>query len=199
MKDIFSKESVVSSQLRHGHVFSPPSRAYYAFLDGKLDEGAMNQRECGKFFPHTEAGLQDPIARDDVVNFAPPPDGKIASANQATGEFLDEAGRQWKKNNVDGSKPLEVSWHYSAAHVTRRWNYFITKADWDPDQVLTREQFEPDPIYQDEHLQQPYWSFGDELTPESPTITPCPYFIGPDIMFCWLYGKSPIPETRSIR
>lgn len=35
----------------HGHVFSPASRAYFAWQAGDLDQGALNQREAGKFFP----------------------------------------------------------------------------------------------------------------------------------------------------
>lgn len=79
-----------SITLRHGHVFTPPSRAYLAWQAGEIDEGALNQRESGKFFPHSAGGQPDPFAKDDVVNALPPPDGKIASANQATGALLDQ-------------------------------------------------------------------------------------------------------------
>lgn len=70
----------------HGHVFSPASRVYFAWLAGQIDEGALNQREAGKFFPETAEGLSD-LAPDDQPNSLPPLDGKIASANQLTGQF----------------------------------------------------------------------------------------------------------------
>ncbi|MHC8286380.1 lytic polysaccharide monooxygenase auxiliary activity family 9 protein [Pseudomonas sp. XS1P51] len=82
----------------HGHVFSPSSRAYFAWLEGKLDEGALNQRESGKHFPQTVGGLKDPLAPDDVLSAMPPLDGKIASAGQLTGAFLDEPGDHWQKH-----------------------------------------------------------------------------------------------------
>ena len=73
---------------RHGHVFAPASRAYFAWQAGELDEGALNQREGGKFFPQTLGGIRDEFAETDDANIAPPPDGKIASANQLTGKHI---------------------------------------------------------------------------------------------------------------
>lgn len=108
-------------ELRHEHVPTPASRAYFAWQQGKLDTGQLNQREAGKFFPAVAAGLSDPVA---------PPDGKIASANQGNGEFLDESGgTHWEKHNVVAGELLTFSWSYSAKYLTRRWNYFITRQD----------------------------------------------------------------------
>lgn len=156
----------------HGHVFTPPSRAYYAFLEGWLDEGAMNQREAGKFFPLTDVDkVLDPYAKDDVPGGAPPPaDGKIASAGQATGTQLDAPGTHWIKNPVRNGEFLDISWHFSASHKARRWKYFITKADWDPEQALSRDQFGSEPFFTVQNDYHPYW--GDEahqLYPVSPT------------------------------
>lgn len=161
-----SKES---SMLRHGHVFSPASRAYIAWQEGKIDTGMLNQRECGKFFPATTSGLIDVVAHSDVTNFLPPPDGKIASANQGNGNFLDEAGIHWPKHKVASAEILQISWFYSAVHATRRWNYFITREDWNPNLPLSRAQFEPEPFYKVELTEQPYWSYNAALTPPQPT------------------------------
>lgn len=155
--------------LRHGHVFSPASRAYFAWQEGKIDTGMLNQRECGKFFPATTSGLEDVVAPSDVTNFLPPPDGKIASANQGDGNFLDEAGTHWQKHKVAPSEMLKISWYYSAQHATRRWNYFITREDWNPNLPLSRAQFEPEPFYKVELSEQPYWSHADALNPPQPT------------------------------
>ncbi|MFD1804070.1 lytic polysaccharide monooxygenase auxiliary activity family 9 protein [Mixta tenebrionis] len=154
----------------HGHVFSPKSRAYFAWEEGKLDNGALNQRESGKFFPATKAGLRDSLASDDVVNNMPPADGKIASAGQSVGQFLDEPGTHWKKHQVRAGQQLTVSWDYSAKHLTRRWNYFITRKEWDPQQPLSRAQFEATPFYQQELTAHPFWEHNKELTPPSPTV-----------------------------
>ncbi|MCS4320816.1 chitinase/predicted carbohydrate-binding protein with CBM5 and CBM33 domain [Serratia sp. BIGb0234] len=157
------------SQLRHGHVFSPASRAYIAWQEGKIDTGMLNQRECGKFFPALDSGLTDIVALSDVTNFLPPPDGKIASANQGNGNFLDDAGTHWPKHNVVSAEMLKISWYYSAPHSTRRWNYFITRKDWNPNLPLSRAQFEDQPFYKVELTEQPYWSHGATLTPPQPT------------------------------
>lgn len=163
-----------STAPRHGHVFSPASRAYFAWQAGDLDEGALNQREAGKYFPAVAGGLLDVHAPQDVANSPPPPDGKIASANQATGQFLDQPGSHWQKHEVRSGEILNISWHFSASHVTRRWNYFITKEGWNPSKVLSRDQFETEPFYTVQINLQPYWSHGAAMRPLSPTIHQLP-------------------------
>ncbi|RON09676.1 hypothetical protein BK659_07025 [Pseudomonas brassicacearum] len=163
-----------SNTVRHGHVFSPASRAYFAWQAGELDEGALNQRESGKFFPQTSGGLSDAYAREDVANAAPPPDGKIASANQATGKKLDDPGDHWQKHEVRSSETLDVSWHFTANHVTRRWNYFMTKEGWDPSKVLSRDQFEAEPFYTVQINLKPYWEHSADMKPPSPTTHEVP-------------------------
>jgi chitin-binding protein len=154
---------------RHGHVFSPESRAYFAWLEGKLDDGALNQRESGKHFPQTVGGLKDPLAPDDVLSAAPPPDGKIASAGQLTGAFLDQPGDHWQKHEVRSGESLPVSWNFTANHPARRWEYFITNEDWDCNKVLSRAQFGAKPFYTVENKWQPFWKYPNELMPPSPT------------------------------
>ncbi len=158
------------NELRHGHVFSPESRAYFAWQEGKLDTGALNQREAGKFFPATASGLRDAIAADDIVNSTPPADGQIASAGQATGKFLDTPGSDWKKHDVKSGETLTVSWNYSAVHLTRRWNYFMTRENWDPSQPLSRAQFEAQPFHMVQLTEQPFWSHNNALRPPQPTV-----------------------------
>lgn len=156
-------------QLRHGHVFQPASRAFFAWQAGLIDDGALNQRESGKFFPATLGNLPDPFAPTDQPNVAPPADGKIASAGQLTGQILDEPGSHWKKHEVHSGKSLDVSWHFTANHVTRRFNYFITKENWNPSLPLSRAQFEPEPFYTVQINLQPFWEHSDEMKPSSPT------------------------------
>ena len=158
-----------NAQLRHGHVCSPASRAYFAWQENLLDEGQLNQCEAGKFFPETEEGLSDSFAPEDIKNALPPPDGKIASANQPKMEFLDVAGTQWKKHDVKGDENFEIEWRFTANHITRRFNYFITKADWNPNEVLARKQFESTPIHTEQYNLQPFWEHSEELKPQSPT------------------------------
>jgi len=169
MSNIISKKKVQPT-LRHGHMFSPKSRAYFAWEEGKMNTGQLNQREAGKFFPQIASGLRDILASDDQANALPPPDGKIASANQGDCAFLDEPGRHWTKHEVESHQLLTVSWYYTAAHLTRRWNYFITRPDWNPELPLSRDQFESEPFWQVQLSEQPFWSHGGALTPPNPTV-----------------------------
>lgn len=163
-----------STTPRHGHVFSPASRAWFAWEAGDLDDGALNQRESGKFFPQTAGGLFDPYAPDDQPNVAPPADGKIASAGQLTGKFLDTPGSHWRKHEVRSGETLDVSWYFKAKHVSRRWNYFITKEGWDPSKELARDQFESEPFFMVQNNQKPFWKYGEEMKPASPTTHEVP-------------------------
>ncbi|MCX8959873.1 hypothetical protein EHW64_01390 [Erwinia psidii] len=160
--------------LRHGHIATPASRAYFAWQNGQLNAGQLNQREAGKFFPQTDRGLQDPVAPTDSANALPPPDGRIASANQGDGLFLDEPGSHWQKHTVSSASVLQFIWTYTAPHSTRRYNYFITREGWNPELPLSRAQFETEPFFKVEFTEQPFWSHGAALRPTSPTVHEVP-------------------------
>jgi chitin-binding protein len=158
-----------NEHVRHGHVFSPESRATFAYLDGKLGYYDTNSLEAGKFFPATASGLTDNAAPTDIPNAAPPADGEIASAGFPAALFLDEPGTHWKKHTVRAGDAIRFSWNYSARHASRRYNYFITKHDWNPHEKLSRSQFETEPFHKVESLLQPYWEHEDGLWPPAPT------------------------------
>ncbi|MCP1518311.1 chitin-binding protein [Pseudomonas migulae] len=154
----------------HGHVPSPASRAYFAWKAGKLDVGALNQLESGKHFPATVGGLEDPFAPQDVPSAVPPKDDKIASAGHPAAAFLDKPGDDWEKHPVQSGDTLAVSWGFSARHSTRRWNYFLTKPDWNSALPLSRAQFEATPFHMVENKQQPYWDHREDMLPPDPTL-----------------------------
>lgn len=160
----------ISVSPRHGHVFQPESRAYFAWVNGNLDPGALNQLEAGKFFPETQAGLRDPLAPTDEPNNTPPADGQIASGGNAAALFLDEPRTDWQKHEVQPGATYTITWDYSARHLTRRWKYFITREEWQPEQPLSRAQFEDLPFYQVELAEQPHWECTDALMAPKPTV-----------------------------
>ncbi|MGW1496939.1 lytic polysaccharide monooxygenase auxiliary activity family 9 protein, partial [Streptomyces sp. NPDC002402] len=84
---------------------------------------------------------------------------------------LDEpdSRQDWHKHPVAAGKALDITWNYHAPHKTRRWNYFLTKSDWDPAAPLTRAQFDLEPIATYQNTGQPYWS-AEDLVPEDPTV-----------------------------
>ncbi|MFI9064476.1 lytic polysaccharide monooxygenase auxiliary activity family 9 protein [Streptomyces sp. NPDC053429] len=147
--------------VKHGAVSSPASRAQF-----HLEDWQANGLEAGKFFPAMQAGLHDPFAPEDVVNAQPPVDGKIASAGKDFAASLDAPGRDWKKHMVRSGEDLEITWGFHAEHKTRRFNYFLTKNGWDPQQPLSRPQFELKPFHSVQLTEQPYWQH--ELSPGNP-------------------------------
>ncbi|WP_437302389.1 lytic polysaccharide monooxygenase auxiliary activity family 9 protein [Sorangium sp. So ce388] len=155
--------TIQQASLRHGAISYPPSRSVIALL-----EWPVNGFEGGKFFPATSGELSDPYAPEDVRNAAPPPDGRIASAGHAFASRLDEPGDRWQKHQVIAGGELNMTWSYTAPHKTRRWNYFITKPNWDPNQRLTRSQFAAEPIKTVLNSGRPYWEH--DLVPPQPTV-----------------------------
>lgn len=131
-----------NNSTRHGKVFEPQSRVMFLVEEGKIGEWIANSLEAGKFFPATQGGLTDPLASTDAPSAVPPADGKIASAGFGGAEILDQPGTHWRKHKVKSGDTVDFRWSYSARHLTRRWNYFITKKNWNPNALLSRAQFE---------------------------------------------------------
>ncbi|MGR5358003.1 N-acetylglucosamine-binding protein GbpA [Vibrio chagasii] len=77
---------------------------------------------------------------------AGPSDGNIASAEVDMASALDEQrSDRWVKSPIQaGSQNFE--WTFTANHSTRDWKYYITKADWNPNQPLVRDSFNLTPF-----------------------------------------------------
>jgi chitin-binding protein len=103
-----------------------------------------------------------------VVSNQPPEDGRIASAGHDFAKTLDEPGTDWSKHPVQSGQQLSITWQFHAPHKTRRWNYFLTRRDWNPATPLTRAQFEHEPFHVVQLPCQPFWSC-DDLIPANPT------------------------------
>ncbi|ELV8717373.1 N-acetylglucosamine-binding protein GbpA [Vibrio vulnificus] len=75
-----------------------------------------------------------------------PRDGKIASAESALANALDEqTADRWVKRPIQaGAQNFE--WTFTANHVTKDWKYYITKSDWNPNQPLARASFDLTPF-----------------------------------------------------
>jgi Lytic polysaccharide mono-oxygenase, cellulose-degrading len=122
----------------HGEVMRPKSRCASAGL-------WCNGIEVAKFFPAEVGNLADQFRPGDVRSagwIKPPPDGQIASGGLASYSKLDETGRdRWPQHDYPSGSQMTLEWLYSTRHKTRRFNYFITHPDWDPNLPLSREQF----------------------------------------------------------
>lgn len=117
----------------HGYVEFPESRAYYCQKGLNINCGPVQYEpqsvEGPKGFP--QAG---------------PADGKIASAGIARFSQLDEqSASRWKRSKLEYIQ-IDFRWKITAKHKTTKWEYFITKKDWNPNAPLTRSQFESKPF-----------------------------------------------------
>ncbi|WP_424217096.1 lytic polysaccharide monooxygenase auxiliary activity family 9 protein (plasmid) [Streptomyces sp. BI20] len=153
----------------HGRVVSPASRASM-----HLPEWLAGSLEANKFFPAADIGLTDPAAPHDVPGRGDPlRDGRIASAGFGEALILDGTtapdGSPWRGHPVRPDTGLPVTWSLPTPHLTRRFAYFVTRRDWNPDLPLTREQFEPEPFHVVQSMLDPYWDHVPALTPADPT------------------------------
>jgi predicted carbohydrate-binding protein with CBM5 and CBM33 domain len=161
----------------HGRLTEPASRIVLCVekrnANCNVEAWQANSMENGKFFPATRAGLADAFAPDDVRNAPPPKDGDIAgsSVNGAVPVLNEQSADRWTKVPMQANSLQTFKWEYSAVHGTRRWNYFITRAKWNPDKPLTRARFDEKPFCTVQNNEQPYWQVN--LQPAEPTIHQC--------------------------
>nr|WP_276425110.1 lytic polysaccharide monooxygenase [Halalkalibacterium halodurans] len=61
--------------------------------------------------------------------------------------ILDEqSSTRWSKVPLS-SGTQTFTWHLTARHATAKWHYYVTKPNWNPNEPLTRDQFELIPFY----------------------------------------------------
>ncbi|RJE90123.1 chitin-binding protein [Paenibacillus sp. 1011MAR3C5] len=116
----------------HGYVESPASRAIQCKNGLNTDCGAIvyepQSLEAPKGFPA-----------------AGPADGKIASAGGAFPKLDEQSSTRWSKVALSGGQQT-FTWKFTANHASTSFRYFITKANWNPNSPLTRDQFESTPF-----------------------------------------------------
>ncbi|UTM59779.1 lytic polysaccharide monooxygenase [Photobacterium sp. CCB-ST2H9] len=152
---------------KHGYVINPPSRGAYAVEQGwwNLGEWHVVELEGGKNFPAQEGGAAF-YESTDVNSFQPPVDGLILSGghedvrqklNYTDQQLIAEGKTPWPRLTVPASKVIDIEWRYTMAHKTRGYVAFITRDGWDSDQVITRNQLESKPFFEDIYPEAPYW------------------------------------------
>lgn len=117
----------------HGYVEEPKSRSYLCKLTTNSD--------CGDI-------QYEPQSIEGIKGFPTlgPKDGQIASAGISSFANLDiQTENRWIKNTVINPQ-LIFNWQITARHKTTKWEYFITKSNWDPNQPLTRSQLVLEPF-----------------------------------------------------
>ncbi|MYL40690.1 lytic polysaccharide monooxygenase [Virgibacillus salexigens] len=111
----------------HGYVNNPESRNLLCADGANYDCGAV---------------IYEPQSLEAPGNYPEggPPDGKIASAN-IFHELDAQSEDRWAKVPMS-SGAFTFEWTLTAAHATDKWEYYITKEDWDPNDPLERSDFE---------------------------------------------------------
>lgn len=130
----------------HGWVDSPASRAILCKQGQNTDCGAIvyepQSLEAPKGFPQSG-----------------PADGKIASAGGLFPKLDEQSANRWTKVAISGGQTT-FTWKFTAAHATTSFRYFITKPNWNPNQPLTRAQFDLTPFCtQNYNGQQPPFTY----------------------------------------
>lgn len=125
---------VASPASAHGYTTSPTSRAVHCKNGTVTNCGAVQWEpqsvEGPKGFPS-----------------AGPADGSICAAGDSRWAPLDDprGGTGWPAANVSAGS-YTFSWHFTAAHATSKWEYFITKQGWDHNSKITRAQLDLTPF-----------------------------------------------------
>jgi predicted carbohydrate-binding protein with CBM5 and CBM33 domain len=145
----------------HGFVKSPMSRSFYFYSKGNPSvQWPANEIEA----PKLPAGgnMEGDNAFENKFDF--PPDGKLASGNNANRSPMDNESYAWHLNPMK-SGPQQFEWLLSAPHRTTYFTYYITRQDWKSmpgaGQKLTKAMFEDKPFCHD------IWASGKPLPPRT--------------------------------
>lgn len=115
----------------HGYIQDPPSRDFLCKQGTNTGCGSVDWPPSAGEFPQGFPG-------------SGPADGKLVGGSIFP--VLDEqSASRWHLLPLDKHE-IEFTWVYTAAHVTRKWEYFITRNDWNPNTPLARASFESTPF-----------------------------------------------------
>lgn len=117
---------------QHGYIDTPPSRAYLC---------SQHQNNDCVLVGYEPQSVEGPQGFPD----GGPADGRIASGGSRFTK-LDEYGiNRWTKVPVKAGKQV-FNWSLTAPHRTAKWEFFITKQNWDPNKPLSRSDFDLTPF-----------------------------------------------------
>lgn len=118
----------------HGYTNGPVSRQL------QCSTGAVS--DCGpiQYEPQSVEGPKGFPA-------AGPADGQICAGGNAAYAPLDNPrGGAWPAQTVQPGQGYTFSWHFTAAHRTTKFEYFITNDSYNPLNPLTRANLDPAPF-----------------------------------------------------
>ncbi|WDD92725.1 N-acetylglucosamine-binding protein GbpA [Burkholderia sp. FERM BP-3421] len=121
----------------HGYLSDPPSRNLLC----SSKAGSPQNANCGSvtYEPQSVEGKQG-------FPQAGAPDGQIPSGGVVQFSELNEQNAvRWKILDLKPGRH-DFKWTFTAPHVTKEFKYYITKQGWNPNALLTREQFDLTPF-----------------------------------------------------
>ena len=122
-----------ANALAHGYLLQPEARGYLCKTGGNVNCGAIQW---------------EPQSLEALSGFPEqgPADGVIAAAGLPQfSELNEQTSSRWTKRPIQAGVNT-FKWQLTAFHKTRNWRYFITKANWDPNQKLSRASFDLTPF-----------------------------------------------------
>lgn len=124
-----------SEAYSHGYVESPASRNFFC-KEGK-------NKNCGTRAQYEPQSIEQADGQFDSRGL----DKNMGSANVGGFEPLDEQEQsRWAKTVVKPGQPLKLKWQFTANHKSKHFKFYITKPNWDPNKLLTRADFEDNPL-----------------------------------------------------
>lgn len=116
-----------NSASAHGYIESPASRAYMCKQGENTNCGAIQY---------------EPQSVEAIGNFPTtgPADGEITGGGIFK-ELYEQKADRWNKVTLQTGLNT-FTWKLTAAHATSEWKYYITKANWDPNKPLGRDDLE---------------------------------------------------------
>ncbi|GAF08318.1 lytic polysaccharide monooxygenase [Paenibacillus pini] len=111
----------------HGYIESPASRAYMCKQGENTNCGAVQY---------------EPQSIEATGNFPTtgPVDGQITGGGIFK-ELYEQKSDRWKKVTLQTGLNT-FTWKLTAAHATENWKYYITKANWNPNKPIGRNDIE---------------------------------------------------------
>ncbi|MFC4307168.1 lytic polysaccharide monooxygenase [Cohnella boryungensis] len=140
-------------------LFADRASAHGWLIDGRGDLCMTGQNlNCGpvQYEPWSVEG------RGDFPEIGVP-DGQIAGGGKYP-PLDEQTMNRWAKVDLSGG-PHTFHWKMVANHSTNRWDYYITKPGWDPNQPLTRANLELFCRYEDNGAQPPMDVYNDCFIP----------------------------------
>ncbi|MED7818597.1 MULTISPECIES: lytic polysaccharide monooxygenase [unclassified Francisella] len=146
-----------SQAYSHGYVESPAARAYLCKTGQNINCGGI------MYEPQSlEAG--DRLFNNGQL------DNKMGSVGRDDSIALDEQQEsRWTKTVVASGQPLNIKWYFTANHSSRHFKFYITKQNWNPNELLTRDSFEDQPL--NCYDPQPFWKPDEQPNKEGLTFT----------------------------